>query len=132
MATGANLSATVGGTTETAVGSTEPFTSSQSAGNGCRVNGIVSFTGNASASTVTLKVRQGVGIGGTTVYTSPAITVAAAAVMSVPYDCIDTSAQNTPGIAAYTVTATFSLAPGAAGAVTGTILAQALGYYEEI
>lgn len=82
---------------------------SPTGGQGNVITGVLTFTGNASASTVTIKVRQGSGTGGTTVYTSPAITAAAAAVMSVPFATLDTAAAST-GVSQYTVTATASLA----------------------
>lgn len=118
---------TVSGTSETAVLSTEPTSNTNAQGGGFRVNGILTFTGNAAASTVIIKVRQGTGTSGTTVYTSPAVTVAAAAVMAVPYDCVDL----TQGVTTYTVTATFSGAPGASGAVGTTIALSDIAYYAD-
>ena len=118
---------TVSGTSETAVLSSEPTSGTDTQGLGYRINGIVSFTGNASASTVTIKVRQGVGTSGTTVYTSGAVTVAAGAVMTVPYDCQDT----TQGTNTYTITATFSGAPAASGAVSATLAITDVAYYAD-
>lgn len=120
-------SGTVSGTSETAVLNTEPTSNTNAQGGGFRINGVLSFTGNASASTVTIKVRQGVGTSGTTVYTSPAITVAAGAVMTVPYDCQDL----TDGANTYTVTATFSGAPANSGTVNATIAISNVSYYAD-
>lgn len=118
---------TVGGTSETAILSTQPTSNTTQQGGGFRLSGMLAFTGNASASTVTIKVRQGTGTSGTVIYTSPAITVAAAAVMAVPYDCQDT----TQGVNTYTVTATFSGAPAASGAVAGTLTISDVAYYAD-
>lgn len=115
---------TVSGTSETAVLTSEPTNNTNSQGGGTRVNGMLSFTGNATASTLVIKVRQGSGTGGTVVYTSPAITVAAGAVMAVPFDCQDL----VQGATQYTVTATFSGAPAASGAVNATIALADVGY----
>lgn len=117
----ASATSTVAGTTEVAIISTEPL--GETADNkSFLIAGNLAFTGNAAASTVTIKVRQGVGIAGTVVYTSPALSVAAAAVKTQHFMCTDTA----PGADTYTVTATFSAAPGAAGAVTGTMTVLSL------
>lgn len=115
---------TVSGTTETAVLSSEPMINTTVQGGGFRVNGLISFTGNATASTVTVKVRQGTGATGTVVYTGPAVTVAAGAVMAVPFDCLDA----VDGAITYTVTATFSGAPANSGAVVATLAIANVGY----
>jgi hypothetical protein len=96
-------------TAETAMATSPQVSSAPVGGQGNYITGILTFTGNASASTVTVKVRQGSGITGTTVYTSPAITVAAAAVMDVPFAALDTAAA-AAGVSQYTVSATASLA----------------------
>lgn len=103
------VGASTGFTAETAMVVTPLVASTPVGGQGNLIHGMLSFTGNASASTLTIKVRQGSGVSGTTVYTSPAITVAAAAVMAVPFYALDTSAASA-GVAQYTVTATASLA----------------------
>lgn len=103
-------------TAETAISSIQPV---PSANGSMRLNGILYFTGNAAASTLVITVRRGTGTTGTAVFTSGAISVAAAAVKAEPFDCVDTA----PGVTeTYTVTATFSGAP--TGAVTGTIAAE--------
>lgn len=96
-------------TAETAMVTTPIVAATPVGGQGNVITGVLTFTGNASASTVTIKVRQGSGTGGTTVYTSPAITVAAAAVMDIAYIALDTAAASV-GVSQYTVTATASLA----------------------
>jgi len=106
-------------TAETAMATSPLVSTVPVGGQGNYIAGILTFTGNASASTVTIKVRQGSGVSGTTVYTSPAITVAAAAVMDVPFACLDTSAA-AAGVSQYTVTATASLA-ATAGIATFTV-----------
>jgi len=98
-----------GFTGETAMVTTPLVAATPVGGQGNVITGVLTLTGNASASTVTIKVRQGSGITGTTVYTSPAITVAAAAVVDLPFIALDTSAASA-GVAQYTVTATASLA----------------------
>jgi hypothetical protein len=98
-----------GFTAETAMVTTPPVSSAPVGGQGNYISGVLTFTGNASASTVVVKVRQGSGVSGTTVYTSPAITVAAAAVFDVAFACLDATAAAV-GVAQYTVTATASLA----------------------
>lgn len=103
------VGASTGFTAETAMVTTPIVAATPVGGQGNVISGILTFTGNASASTVTIKVRQGSGTGGTTVYTSPAITVAAAAVMDVPFLALDTAAASA-GVSQYTVTATASLA----------------------
>lgn len=118
---------TVSGTSETAVLTTEPTSNTNLQGGGFRLNGVLTFTGNASASTATVKVRQGSGTSGTTVYTSPAITVAAGAVVAVPFDCQDLTA----GAEQYTVTLTASLAPGNSGAVNATLALSNVSYYAD-
>ena len=103
------VGASTGFTAETAMVTTPIVAATPVGGQGNVISGTLSFTGNASASTVTIKVRQGSGTGGTTVYTSPAITVAAAAIMQIPFLAMDTAAASV-GVAQYTVTATASLA----------------------
>lgn len=96
-------------TAETAMVTTPIVAATPVGGQGNVISGTLSFTGNASASTVTIKVRQGSGTSGTVVYTSPAITVAAAAVAQIGFCGVDSSAASV-GVAQYTVTATASLA----------------------
>lgn len=96
-------------TAETALVTTPIVSAAPVGGQGNYISGTVSLTGNAGASTVTIKIRQGNGTGGTTVYTSPAITVAAAAVVQLPFAALDTAAA-VSGAAQYTVTATGSAA----------------------
>jgi hypothetical protein len=115
----ANISATNTGTTEAVVATSPTVASTPAGGAGYMVEGVVTFTGNASASTCTLKIRQN-SVSGTTVYTSPAITVAAAAVVSIPIGQLDLSAAAS-GVANYVITQTNSAAAGASGAVTGYI-----------
>lgn len=107
-------------TAETAMVTSPIVASTPVGGQGNLISGNLTFTGNASASTVTIKVRQGSGTGGTTVYTSPAITVAAAAVADIAFFALDTSAESV-GVSQYTVTATASLA---ATAGIATIVVQ--------
>lgn len=114
-----NVSGTNAGTSEGVVATTPTVSSAPAGGAGYAVEGVLTFTGNASASTVVVKVRQN-SISGTTVYTSPAITVAAAAVMAVPFATVDLSAAAT-GVANYVVTTTASGAFAASGAVAGMV-----------
>lgn len=107
-------------TSEVAVATIEPQGYNPSNNDNIGIRGSLYLTGNASASTVTIKVRQGSGTGGTVVFTSPALTVAAAAVVSLSYDALDTSPGSTTQ---YTVTMTASAAPGNSGNVTGTLVA---------
>lgn len=107
-------------TSEAVVATIEPQGYNPANSDNIGLRGTLYFTGNASASTVTVRVRQGSGTGGTVVFMSPAITVAAAAVVAISYDCLD----STPGSTTqYTVTMTASAAPGNSGNVTGTLLA---------
>lgn len=110
-------------TAETAMVTTPIVSAAPVGGQGNLVQGVLTFTGNASASTVVIKVRQGSGVAGTTVYTSPAVTVAAAAVAAVPFMALDSAAAAT-GVAQYTVTATASLA--ATGGVASVTVQQAM------
>jgi hypothetical protein len=87
-------------------------------GQGNYISGVLTGTGNASASTVVIKVRQN-SISGTTVYTSPAMTVAAAAVFNLGFAALDTAAS-AAGVANYVVTATASLA-ATAGVCTASV-----------
>lgn len=104
-----SVGASTGFTTETAMVVSPVVAATPTGGQGNYLTGVLTATGNGSASTITVKIRQGSGTGGTTVYTSPAITVAAAAVVSIPYSALDTTAASV-GVAQYTVTATASLA----------------------
>lgn len=113
------VGASTGFTAETAMATTPLVSAAPVGGQGNYISGILTFTGNASASTVVVKVRQGSGVAGTTVYTSPAITVAAAAVMDVPFAALDTAAASA-GVSQYTVTATASLA-ATAGVATMSV-----------
>lgn len=114
-----NVAGTNSGTSEGVVVTTPTIASTPAGGAGYAIEGVLTFTGNASASTVVVKVRQN-SISGTTVYTSPAITVAAAAVMAVPFAAVDISAAGT-GVANYVVTTTASGAFAASGAVAGMV-----------
>lgn len=114
-----NVAGTNSGTSEGVVATTPTVAATAAGGNGYAIEGVLTFTGNAAASTVTVKVRQN-SISGTTVYTSPAITVAAAAVMAVPFAAVDQSAAAT-GVANYVVTTTASGAFAASGAVAGMV-----------
>lgn len=105
----AAVGVSTGFTAETAMVTTPVVSAAPVGGQGNYISGNLTFTGNASASTCVIKVRQGSGTAGTTVYTSPAVTVAAAAVMNLPFACLDASAASA-GVAQYTVTATASLA----------------------
>lgn len=98
-----------GFTAETAMVTTPPMTAAPAGGQGNYISGTLSFVGNGAASTVTIRIRQGVGTAGTVVFTSPAITVAAAATASLPFAALDAAAASV-GVAQYTVTATASLA----------------------
>jgi len=113
------VGASTGFTAETAMATSPLVATVPVGGQGNYISGILTFTGNASASTVTIKIRQGSGTSGTTVYTSPAITVAAAAVMDVAFAALDTTAASA-GVSQYTVTATASLA-ATAGVATFTV-----------
>jgi hypothetical protein len=114
------VGASTGFTAETAMVTSPLVAATPVGGQGNLISGNLTFTGNASASTVTIKVRQGSGTGGTTVYTSPAITVAAAAVMDIPFFALDATAASA-GVSQYTVTATAS---GAATAGIATVVIQ--------
>lgn len=117
----ANISATNSGTSEAVLATTPTVASTPAGGGGYSIKGVVTFTGNASASTCVIKVRQGANTtSGTAVYTSPAITVAAAAVVSIPFAVQDITAAGT-GVANYSVTQTNSAAAGASGAITGYV-----------
>jgi hypothetical protein len=89
---------------------------------GLRIRGVLTLTGNASASTVVIKVRQGSGVAGATVYTSPALTVGAAGVAALAFDCLD--AAPVQGNNIYTVTATPSLAATLAVVTAGVEIAD--------
>ncbi|HWV47411.1 MAG TPA: hypothetical protein VN039_15545 [Nitrospira sp.] len=117
----ANIAATNTGTTEAVIATTPTISSAPAGGAGYSVRGVVTFTGNASASTCTLKVRQGSNTtSGTAVYTSPAITVAAGAVVSIPFACLDLTAAGT-GVANYSVTQTNSGGAGNSGTIVGYV-----------
>lgn len=112
------VGASTGFTAETVMATTPTVSTVAVGGQGNYIAGVLTFTGNASASTCVIKVRQN-SISGTTVYTSPAVTVAAAAVMSIPFAALDTAAAGA-GVANYVVTATASLA-ATAGVCTATV-----------
>lgn len=117
----ANIVATDSGTTETVVATTPTISVAPAGGAGYAVRGVISFTGNASASTATIKVRQGANTTtGTAIYTSPAITVAAGAVVSIPFAALDQTAAAT-GVSNYSVTLTNSAAAAASGAISGYV-----------
>lgn len=116
-----NISGTDSGTSETVVATTPTMSSAPAGGAGYAVRGFVSFTGNGSASTATIKIRQGANTtSGTTVYTSPAVTVAAAAVVAIPFGVLDQTAAGT-GLSNYSITLTASGAPGNSGAIGGYV-----------
>lgn len=118
MAAFSSGSATGVSTAEVALANLQPMSD---AGNYLHLCGVVGYTGNATASTVTIRVRQGNGTTGTVVYTSPAVTIGASATTEYTYDTADTNPGQTE---MYTVTAQFSAAP--TGTVTGTIYAEAI------
>lgn len=115
----ANISATNSGTSEAVVGTTPALPDVAVGGDGYVVSGTLVFTGNAAASTCTVKVRRD-SVSGTSVYSSGAITVAAAAVVAIPFTCIDQGASGT-GVSQYVVTQTNSAAAGNSGAIAGCI-----------
>lgn len=115
----ANFSATNSGTSETVLATTPTMSSASPGGAGYAIEAVVYFTGNASASTSTFKIRQNTS-SGTTVFTSGAITVAAAAVVTIPIAYVDYTAL-AGGVADYVLTQTNSAAAGASGAITGSI-----------
>lgn len=84
-------------------------------GQGYYITGNVVLQGNAAASTVVLKIVQGTSTGGTAVYTSPSITVAAGAVVSLSVTGIDTTQG---GVSQYSIVVTPS---AATQAVTGGV-----------
>lgn len=113
-----NISATNAGTTELVAAQTPIESLVGVGGQGQIIFGTLFLTGNASASTVTVRVRQGTGAAGTLVGSSGAVTVAAAAVVAVPFSFMDASAAAT-NPATYAITVQPSLALGAAGLITG-------------
>jgi hypothetical protein len=113
------VNATNNGTTEAVVATTPTMSAAAPGGAGFSIKGVLNFTGNGSASTTVVKVRQG-SLTGTTVFTSPAITVAAAAVMAIPFACLDQTAA-AGGVSNYVVTMTNSAAAAGGGAVTGEV-----------
>lgn len=120
-----NISATNSGTGEAAIATTPTMSSVYPGGAGYLIHGVVQFTGNASASTTTLKIRQNSSTG-TTVFTSSAITVAAGAVVCIPFLYVDYTAT-AGGVANYVLTQTNSAAAGASGAITGAIKVEQVG-----
>lgn len=108
-----------GFTAETAMATTPLLPSTPVGGQGNYISGLLTFSANAAASTVIIRVRQGSGTAGTVVYTSPTFTVGAAAVTELTFACLDQTAAST-GVSQYTVTATASLA-ATAGVVTCTV-----------
>lgn len=119
------LSATNSGTTEAVIGTTPTMSAVDPGGAGYVIHGVLSFTGNASASTCTIKVRQNSSTG-TVVYTSPALTVAAAAVVTLSFFGVDASAE-AGGVTNYVITQTNSAAAGASGAITGAVKVDVAG-----
>lgn len=83
-----------------------------------RIRGHVLVTGNATAGTITIRIRQG-SVTGTQVYTSGALSAAASAVLSIPFDVKDTSNYAATG-GTYELTAVDS---AGAGTVNGGYLA---------
>lgn len=116
------VGASLGFTAEAVLATTPTVSSAPVGGQGNYISGVVAGTGNASASTVTLRVRQN-SLTGTVVYTSPAVTVGAAGVFSIPFAALDTAAASA-GVANYVVTATASLA---ATATVATASVQNVG-----
>lgn len=54
-----------------------------------RIRGHLLVTGNASAGTITIRIRQGTTTGGTQVYTTGALTAAVSAALSIPFEFED-------------------------------------------
>jgi hypothetical protein len=92
-------------TTETAIMSTAVLYSGEQSG--VYVGGSFRVTPGTGTTAVVLKVRQGVGVSGTTVYTSPSIPVTAGNATDLALDIMDTTGViNGPAGTAYTVTIT--------------------------
>lgn len=117
-ATAASISA------ETVVATAPTFSATPEGGQGYYLTGSVTFQGNASASTAVLKVRQGNSTSGTAVFTSPAYTVAAGAVVSLSFDCVDPTQG---GVNDYCVTLTPSAATQALAGCNSTIAVTPTG-----
>lgn len=83
-ASGASLTAA----TETVLATLGPLTETQVQADGYQIDGNTFITGAAGAGTVTLRVRQ-TGLTGAVVLASPAITMAASAVVNVSISALD-------------------------------------------
>ena len=115
------ISGTNSGTSEGVICTTNTVSAAPTGGQGNFIQGVVNGTGNASASTITVKVRQGSNTTtGTQVGTTGAVGVAAGAVFSIPFAFLDASAASA-GVTNYSVTTTASAAQGASGAMTGAV-----------
>lgn len=118
-ATGFSVSTTGFGTTETVVAVSD-IESTNIGGEGYLVSGFIgNVTGNASASTIRLRIRQGNGITGTIVADTGNITVAAAAVVTAMVAGVDASPASQ-----YSLTFTASAATQA-GTSTGALAVSA-------
>jgi hypothetical protein len=116
-----NTTATVTAGSEQVLATTPVGSSAPVGGQGNLIHFTLFHTPNATAGTVTYRVRQGSGTGGTAVYTSAATQVPGTA--SVPtelsFDVLDVAAE-TVGVAQYTITANYTNSPTAV-TVTGTV-----------
>jgi hypothetical protein len=90
-------------TTETPVAETPVLFSGEQTG--VYIGGSMRFTPGTAATSVILRVRQGIGTGGTAIYTSPSLTVTAATPIDLALDMLDTTGViNSPAGTAYTIT----------------------------
>lgn len=92
---------TVVTTAETIVGLVGPLSENQgpSVGLGALIEATMQLTTTASASAVTVRVRQGNNVAGTLVAASGAIAIAASAIAQLSWSALDTSAfAFTPGV----------------------------------
>lgn len=119
MTTGAQRTATVTDTSEHEMVRTQPISYSPMQGNGRVVYGGLAMTAGGSAGTVTMKLYRGAGIAGTLIYTSSALSLAADAVRDYSFLIMDPASNVATN--QYTLSATFSVAPGNSGAVRATI-----------
>lgn len=98
-------------TTETPIAETPVLFSGEQSG--VYIGGSFRLTPGTAATSVVVRVRQGTGITGTAVYTSPSITVVAADPISIAIDSMDlTGVINSPAGTAYTITVQQAAATG--------------------